>query len=219
MKTNAQLDRLYAEWKKTEKGYDKDDLLLKLVKMMERVGYGIIWGQFQEVDKEIVLSAVSSAVEDTMRRDRNNFKGKARFSSWFFQIVKFEFYRKIKKRKRRAEVPLEVAFEGGSPELENLAGGNGGLPPVSEKRNTHDIEQNRFDAEQAAQEARFTLEFISKGLTAQELELIELKRAGLTYEEISAFYKGNLTPRGAEARWNRLRRKLCAAHPDLIVGQ
>lgn len=216
--TNLELDKLHGEWKRAT-GRKKEALLLKLSQALNTVGYAIVWNRIHgtvagtRVDREIVHQAVSFTIQEI-----DSFKGVSktgiptRFSSWYFQRVKNLCYRTLRQKIQKAEVPLELTKETAVHVL-GAAGDTSGNPNGSSGALTTPTtphEWKVFEDTQAGLEAKITLDWLSRGLTDDEKELLKLKLEGLTYEEISQYYLKELSNKGAEARFNRLRKKLLA---------
>jgi len=212
MASNLDLDRLHAEWKSARGKRKKESVLRELKPQLSAVAHAVIWHDKKNIvagtdrSLEMVQAAVSEAIEDMPGFRGVSKKGKpVRFSTWFFRVVKNTCYRALRQKIQRAEVPLS-----NQTERTNESTYFDPRKPAEDftPSNTFPHEYKEYEDSSAALEARLTLDWLSRGLSVPEKELLRLKMEGFTYEEISEWYGNELSSKGAEARFNRLRKKL-----------
>jgi RNA polymerase sigma-70 factor (ECF subfamily) len=166
----TQLDALHAAFNAATDA-DKETALGALVEGMRKSAWAITFSLLGRAVPDVVNDAVTGAVQTL-----HTYQGKARFSTWFYSVVRIHCQMAIKAKLRRSN---EIS-------LEQLT----------------DEDKEPSCAMDTANNARIDLDNILSSLDANERELLRLKAEGHTFIEIGK--KLGLSSTAAESRWRRL---------------
>ena len=156
----------------------KDDLLIEetsetLYKVLQRYATSIVYSVLRRRDQDLITDIVAHAFQKA-----HQFKGESRFTTWFYRLAYNMCLRELERRKTRAEVALEEAWQ------------NFPLAMGIESRVLSKIHWGRLHA----------------CSTAEEAQLLYFKLAGFEEKDIACALK--ISTKAVNQRWLRLRRKL-----------
>lgn len=146
----------------------------EFIRALRQCGSAIVWLTLRRQSPEIVDAGIDMAL-----RHYKAFKGKSKFSTWYWQIVKRLCWAELRKKARSKE----VLFSDLDPQ---------------------EVEQ--FAAPTADGDARLTLEWLMKRLPAEDATFLRMKMEGLTHAEMSK--RLGVSASAVGARWIRIRDQL-----------
>jgi len=146
----------------------------EFIKALRNYGNAIVWLTMSRQSPEIVDAGIDAALQHY-----EAFRGKAKFSTWYWQIVRRLCWGELRKKARSKE----VLFSDLDPQQ---------------------VEQ--FAAPAADGDARLTLEWLMKRLPAEAAAFLRMKLEGLTHAEMGK--RLGMSASAVGARWIRIRDRL-----------
>jgi RNA polymerase sigma-70 factor, ECF subfamily len=166
-------NELYKAWVESI-GTDKQKVAEEaLVASLRVYAAKICWKLLRDSNPDVVNTACYQAIKFS-----HQFKGDAKFTTWFHKVVENLCTSHIRKKKRKAEVSFD--------DLTNKQ-----VQQLPTREHT---------------EVGVILGDIVSKLTKEEQEFLRMKQDGHSDEEIGEVF--NISPVGVRVRWMRLRKKL-----------